>query len=423
MVIAWFIGLQCFYVSINLCKGIMNKNQEQKFTISTYHLLQHELVKFLYDRYMVGMVFTLIVAAVAMFLASYELQLQDRETWVYAWVAGLLAIQAGRYQLKKSYDKIKDVDYLSHSVWKKRFVIGVYIVGFWQGMGAYLVMPYISDNLQFIFHAFLLGLGAGAIAYLSTSMLVYGSYLLLMILPVTIYLFMEGTPDGIVLGCMYLFMIGAYYLGVHSMQSMIAETMHLRFDNQILVNDLQRLLNAVAHSNKELDQLSTTDELTGASNFRAFRVGLETQRLKHLDNKLPLSIAMLNIDYYYEYNLHYGYDMGNRTITSIAHLLMAELIKKDELVARVNGAEFGILLPGVSCEGAKMMMENVRSKLHEQKIQHEKSAISRLVTVSVGICCVPMNENISARDMIVRAEDALHQAKKKGRDRIEIIDS
>ncbi len=401
----------------------MNNNQDQKFSISTYHLLQHELVKFLYDRFNVGMIFTLVVAVVAMLLASYELQLQNRENWVYAWVAGLLFIQALRYKQSVSYNRTKNEDYLNHRYWKKRFVIGVYLVAFWQGMGAFLVMPYISVNLQFIFHVFLLGLGAGAIAYLSTSILVYGSYLLLMILPVTLYLFWQGTPDGIVLGCMYLFMFVAYYLGVRSMQTMIAETMHLRFDNEILVNDLQRLLNAVASSNKELDNLSTTDELTGASNFRAFRVGIETQRRKHIDNKLPLSIAVVNIDYYYEYNLHYGHDMGNRTLASIAHLLMGEVIKGNELVARLNGAEFGILLPGVSCEGAKMMMEKVRAKLNEQKIQHEKSLISSLVTISIGLCCAPMSENISARDMIARAEDALHLAKKKGRNRIEIIDS
>lgn len=401
----------------------MNSKQDLRFTISTYHLQQHELVKFLYDRFNVGMVFTLVVAIVAMLLASYELQLQDREAWVYAWVSGLILIQGARFRLKKSYDRIKNDDYLSHQLWKDRFVVGVYVVGLWQGMGAFLVMPYVSGNLQFIFHAFLLGLGAGAIAYLSTSMLVYGSYLLLMILPVTLYLFWVGSPDGIVLGCMYLFMIAAYYLGVRQMNRMITESLHLRFDNEVLVNDLQRLLNAVASSNKELDTLSTTDELTGASNFRAFRVGLETHRRKHVDTKLPLSIAMINIDFFYEYDLHYGHDIANRTITSIAHLLMGEVIRKDELVARINGAEFGVLMPGVSCEGAKMVMQAVRSKLEEQKIEHEKSQVSQLVTLSIGICCVPLNENISSRDMIVRAEEALHQAKKRGRNRIEIIDN
>lgn len=70
-----------------------------------------------------------------------------------------------------------------------------------------------------------------------------------------------------------------------------------------------------------------------------------------------------------------------------------------------------------------MVMENVCAKLNEQKIQHEKSLVSPFVTISIGLCCVPMNENITSRDMLVRAEDALHQAKQKGRNRIEIIES
>jgi diguanylate cyclase (GGDEF)-like protein len=401
----------------------MQINRDQKFTINTHHLQQHELVKFLYERYNVGMFFTLIVAVVAVLLATYELQLQDRQLGVFVWIGGLLAIQGLRYKLKLAYDRTRDEDYLSHEIWRNRFVIGVYLVAAWQGIGALLVMPYISENLQFIFHAFLLGMGAGAIAYLSTSMRVYGGYLLLMILPVTLYLFWEGTPDGIVLGCMHLFMITAYYFGVQQMNVMITDSLYLRFDNEVLVNDLQRLLNVVAESNKELDHLSTTDELTGASNFRAFRVGLETFRRRHVDNKLPLSVAMLNIDYFYEYNLHYGHDIGNRTITSIAHLLMAEVIQHNEMVARLNGAEFAVLMPGISCEGAKILMQNVRSKLQQQEIEHAKSTASQLVTVSVGICCMPINSNVNSRDLIGRAEEALRQAKSKGRNRIELIDS
>jgi len=191
----------------------------------------------------------------------------------------------------------------------------------WSPCGRAWALPYISQNLQYIYLLFLLSLGAGAIAYLSTSMWVYISYLIFMILPSTMYLFWLGTPDGIVLGVMYLFMLWAYYSGVKCMNRMIADSLTYRFDNELLVNDLQRLLNAVARSNKELDKISTTDELTGASNFRAFRVRLEEFRRKHASNKLPLSIVMVNIDHFYEYNVAYGQDIGNRTLTQVAHLL------------------------------------------------------------------------------------------------------
>ncbi len=396
---------------------------EQKQTISTYHLQQHKLVDFLYDRFNVGMVFTLVVAFVASALTMVELELQGREHWVAVWLILLIVIQLLRLRLKKAYDRIRHDDYMSHETWKRRFIIGVYLVALCQGIGGMLVMPYVSSNLQFILHTFLLGLGAGAIAYLSTSMVIYGAYLVLMIAPVTVYLFRLGTPDSLVLAFMYTFMIFAYYFGVRRMNSMITEAMSLRFENEMLVNDLQRLLSAVAKSNKELDEMSTTDELTGVSNYRAFRVRLEEFRRKYMDTGLPLSIAMLNVDFYYEYNEFYGQELGNKTLTELASLMQSEVIQEDGVVARITGAEFGLLFPGVSCEGARLQMEKVIQALRQKAIQHEKSRISPLLTVSVGICCVPVSENLSSRNLISKAEEALRLAKSNGRNRIELANS
>lgn len=401
----------------------MNNQLEHRQSISTYHLQQHEMVNFLYDRFTIGMVFTIIVAAVATILAAYELELQGREYWVYLWMGLLVIIQFFRYQLKVAYEKITKEDYLRHQMWKNRFVVGIYLVAFWQGFGAVLAMPYISPNLQFIFHTFLLGLGAGAIAYLATSMMIYGSYLVLMIMPMTLYLLWLGTPDSIVLGFMHIFMVVAYYFGVRRMNRMITEALSLRFDNELLVNDLQRLLKVVAKSNKALDKMATTDELTGASNFRAFRVRLEEYRLKHITTKLPLSIIMLNIDYFHEYNVFYGQATGNKSLKAVAKLLRGEIIHQDEIVARINGAELAILLPSVSCEGARIMMQKIMQLLRKQNIAHEKSRISPQLTLSVGICCAPVDENLTARNLMSRAENALRQAKINGRNRIEIINT
>ncbi len=393
---------------------------DKKLAISTYHLQQHELVNFLFDRFPLGMVYTLIVGFISAVLAYLELDLQGRGGWAWLWFGGLLLLEFARWCLKLMYDRVRQGDYLGHRVWKRRFFVGMALVALWQGVGAMLVMPWISQNLQYIYLLFLLSLGAGAIAYLSTSMWVYTSYLVLMILPSALYQLWLGTPDGIVLGVMYLFMLWAYFSGVRSMNRMIADSLTYRFDNELLVNDLQRLLNAVARSNKALDKISITDELTGASNFRAFRVRLEEFRRKHASNKLPLSIVMVNIDHFYEYNVAYGQDIGNRTLTQVAHLLMAEAVNGDEIVARLHGAEFGILLPGISCEGARMMMQKIMDQLTELKIEHRGGKSFDHLTLSVGICCTPIQDDLSSRDLLQRAEQALLQAKRNGRNRIEI---
>ncbi len=393
---------------------------DKKLTISTYHRQQRELVNFLYDRFPLGMLYTLIVGFIATLLAAFELDLQGHSSWPWLWFGGLLTLELARWRLKLLYDQLRHEEHLDHRRWEKRFFVGMASVALWQGVGAVLAMPFISQNLQYIFHIFLLGLGAGAIAYLSTSMRVYTSYLVLMILPITLYQFWLGTPDGIVLALMYLFMFWAYYSGVSSMNHMIADSLTYRFDNELLVNDLRRLLDAVARSNKELDKISTSDELTGASNFRAFRVRLEEFRRKHASNNLPLSIVMVNIDHFYDYNVVYGQDAGDQTLAQVGQLLMAEVANGDEIVARLHGAEFGLLLPGISCEGARMRMQKIMDRLADLQIEHKGAKSSDQLTLSIGICCTPISDDLSSRDLLQRAENALLRAKRNGRNRIEI---
>ncbi len=80
----------------------MNHDQELRHTLSTYHLKQQELVNFLYNRFTVGMIFTLIVALVASALASYELSIQGKAHWALVWLSGLILIQYFRYRLKQN---------------------------------------------------------------------------------------------------------------------------------------------------------------------------------------------------------------------------------------------------------------------------------------------------------------------------------
>jgi diguanylate cyclase (GGDEF)-like protein len=388
---------------------------------NTHQLKQLELVNFLYDRFQVGMLITLMVGFVSTALAAYELSIQGRDAYVYLWFIGLLGIQGLRLLSKQMYDRDREGEFIDYRAWKRRFILGVYLAALWQGIGAVLVMPHVSVNLQIIFLAFLLGMGAGAIAYLATSMIIFVSYLVLMILPIALYLFWLGRPDSMVLGAMLVFMIVAYYFGVRRMNRMITEALHLRFDNELLVNDLQRLLAVVARSNKELDRLSTTDELTGAQNFRAFRVRLEEQRRKHLASHLPLSVVLINVDYYFEYNAEYGQAQGDATLKAIADVLMQELLRKDVIIARISGAEFGVLMPNVSCENARALTEKVMNAIQARKIEHLKSEISDYLTISAGISCVPVNERMNDRDLLTRAEEALRVAKNNGRNRIEVI--
>jgi len=369
------------------------------------------------------MLITLFISTVASGLAYFELSIQGRENWVLAWYLLLCAILFARLRLQRRFGNLENKEYFPYQQWHNQFFVGVVASGLMQGCGAAALMPYVTPNVQIILHSLLLGMGTGAIAYLSTSLRIYISYLVTILMPVTIWLFFRQTPDAFVLGLLYLFLMTAGSISVKRMNVLINDALYYRFDNETLVEDLQRLLGSVSDSNKALEKISTTDELTGASNYRAFRVELEKVWHQHRGSKIPVSLVKINIDFYHEYNSHYGVKAGDQNLREIARLLMAEISHQNQMVARLNGAEFAVLLPGLSCENARLSMLRVIHALADQKIEHAKSKTNRYLTISVGLSCQVIGNISSSRELISRVDKALKTAKDKGRNRMVILDT
>ena len=210
---------------------------------------------------------------------------------------------------------------------------------------------------------------------------------------------------------------------VKRMNVLINDALYYRFDNETLVEDLQRLLASVSKSNKALEKFSTTDELTGASNYRAFRVELEQVWRQYRGTNIPVSLVKLNIDYYHEYNAHYGLELGDLHLREIGRLLMAETSHQNQMVARLNGAEFAVLLPGISCENARLLMLRVIHALEDKKFENAKSKINPYLTLSVGLSCQIISDKSSSRELLAKVYNALKTAKAKGGNRIGIVES
>ena len=355
-------------------------------------------------------------------LAYIELSIQGRENWVILWFAVMCVLLGARYYLFCKFRKIENKRYFPYLKWRNRFYLGVVITGAMQGGGAAWLMPYVTINLEIILHSVLLGLSMGAIAYLSTSLLVYISYLLTMVLPMTLWLFFQQTPDGYVLTVLYIFMISVGSLSVKRMNILLNDALYYRFDNEVLIEDLQKLLDSVSLSNKALEKISTTDELTGVSNYRAFRVRLEEVWREYRTTTSPISVIRLNLDYYHEYNAVYGQELGDKNLCIIANLLLAEITHPSQMVARLNGAEFGLILPGMSCENARLLVLRVQKELDKLQIEHRKSKAGQILTFSAGISSQMATPMASSRELLGKTDNALKLAKNKGRNRIEVIE-
>lgn len=389
--------------------------------VSSHHLQQQELVAYLYHRFRFGIYITLSVALLASLLAYVELSIQGREHWVLAWYALLCVILLVRWKGLQRFLALRNKQYFPYRHWHTRFFAGAVVTGLVLGCGAALLMPYITINMQIVMHAMLLAMCAGAIAYLSTSFPVYICYMLTMMFPVTVWLFLQHNTASYVLSCLYLFFMAAGWISVRHMNRLVNDALYYRYDNESLIEDLQRLLQSVSQTNKALEKISTTDELSGLSNYRAFRVRLEDIWRQSRGNGVPVSLVKLNPDDYHDFNARHGQQAGDRYLRELAALLSAHISHESQLAARLQGTEFALLLPGISCENARRAAGEIVAALEEKKIVHDKSPTGYL-TLSVGIGCQAVGPDSSSRELLVRTDTALKLARERGGNRVEMVE-
>jgi diguanylate cyclase (GGDEF)-like protein len=171
----------------------------------------------------------------------------------------------------------------------------------------------------------------------------------------------------------------------------------------------------LATDNRRLGRLATRDTLTALANRR----GLDT----HLQGVLrrprggALSVLMVDIDHFKEYNDRYGHQQGDDCLQQVARALAGVPIRTGDLVARYGGEEFVVVLPGTDEEAAVAMAERLRETVAALAIPHEASPVAPVVTVSVGVA-TGSRDSADGAPLIEAADAALYRAKAAGRNRV-----
>lgn len=168
-------------------------------------------------------------------------------------------------------------------------------------------------------------------------------------------------------------------------------------------------------ANEILQRLSAIDGLTGVSNRRAFdeRMDMEWDRSRR-DSK-PLSLIMLDIDFFKAYNDTYGHQGGDGCLKQVASVIQETLERSTDLLCRYGGEEFSVILPETDKAGARIIGEKIRKAIETMEIPHAGSSISPWVTVSIGIATMIPSLYTSSINLISHADKAVYQAKKDGR--------
>ena len=180
---------------------------------------------------------------------------------------------------------------------------------------------------------------------------------------------------------------------------------------------LVREITARQSAEEQLRHLSETDALTGLANRRAFDQQLNKEFQRYLRYRHPFCVVMVDIDWFKHINDTYGHPAGDHVLTEFAWRLR-DHIRKTDVLARIGGEEFAILMPETSPLEAKKRTEALQKCINNAPFQLGNSADSPLMmTASFGISCVADNDLV-AEASLIRADTALYKAKNSGRNQV-----
>lgn len=170
---------------------------------------------------------------------------------------------------------------------------------------------------------------------------------------------------------------------------------------------------ALAEEKQHLAELAGTDALTGLLNRR----GLEeaVRRNDRLGTK-PTAVLMVDVDYFKQFNDTYGHGAGDDCLKRLGAAILEQAARKDDLVARLGGEEFTVVLQGTDSAGAKTVADAILESLQAMAMEHSKSPLG-FVSVSIGIACHNPVEAADFNLMLAQADQALYASKHKGKNR------
>ncbi|MCD8488998.1 MAG: EAL domain-containing protein [Desertifilum sp.] len=178
------------------------------------------------------------------------------------------------------------------------------------------------------------------------------------------------------------------------------------------------LYHQLQRANQELERLAALDGLTQLANRRCFDDTLQQEWERLAKEEAPISLILLDVDYFKLYNDTYGHLAGDDALRQVARAIAQSVNHPAHLVARYGGEEFAAILPNTDAEEAIAIAAAIQENISELQLPHSTSQVSEFVTLSIGAATVIPQLDISAVSLIVAADRGLYQAKAQGKNQV-----
>jgi diguanylate cyclase (GGDEF)-like protein len=333
------------------------------------------------------------------------------------WLITLTVINILRY-LDISSTRTKLHTITDYRVLETKFALGCGALGTAYGLGLFLFLPLLPHLNQITVLGVIVTVIPVALVSFSTNKLSFLLYFLPALgLPVFQCL-LQGDLFHIyiaIFGIIYLYVVITLFDWHYDV---LTEAINLRLTNQGLVISLTGSNKQLEALNKRLEAISTVDSLTNLANRRYFDDALQRELLRAQRAKTPISLIMLDIDFFKQYNDEYGHVTGDNCLRLISTVLQENVKRPGDMAARYGGEEFCIIMPETDQKGAYNLAEQIKQEVESLNIPHAKSKIVSHVTVSMGTATTIPGLHVTTTMLINAADKALYTAKRDGRNTI-----
>lgn len=209
---------------------------------------------------------------------------------------------------------------------------------------------------------------------------------------------------------------------IHSillLQSFLFVSLMTIYSVSAALADRDRLQQELTAAFKEADANAGIDHVTGLANRRSFDKQLAREWRRAVREKVSLSLMMIDVDQFKLYNDHYGHLAGDDCLRMIGAILKHAPLRETDLAARYGGEEFAVILPRAASEGASLLAERIRQAVADCHIAHLPYHPG-IVTISMGVATMRPTDEWDETMLIQRADEALYQAKKEGRNQVQV---
>jgi two-component system, chemotaxis family, response regulator WspR len=206
----------------------------------------------------------------------------------------------------------------------------------------------------------------------------------------------------------------------------------IRYHTRAYLNEVQRdeAYNALRESqrclmdaNLELQRLTNIDGLTGLNNRRRFDEYADSEWRSAVRDGGFFSLLIVDVDDFKRYNDTYGHIAGDTVLKQVAAAIRRNCSRPADLPARFGGEEFAVILPGTDLRGARHLAELIRQSVEAARIAHSAATNGQYLTLSIGGVCASPRPGTALLDILVAADEALYEAKRRGKNAIHVIDA